>query len=674
MTTPNDTQEASKQKRKRTRKIKGAPPKNSGGSSPNSQADGARANSANPSSADTSNADPSQVVRRRRLVGPVDSQPSTAPAARPSDTSPAASSPAENAPGKATQAKSAASPPVVPPPAKGRRANRMPAQPAKPEIGDSRPAPKTSAPKKRGRRRDGRNRGQRSPDSEATNKVSPVETITADEKPVELDKKQRSRRRGAQRDGEPLGRYRMLVSVKGDTTHVSITEGRVLIEHYIGHPADAEEIDGNIYLGYVRRVHPGIDTAFLDIGTDKNAVIHRQDAYGVTTDNSNPSALLGRADADNTNNPGESTGESDSSESDKSASKDVRPDNGRSKGFRVRKESGARIEHVLKAGQPVLCQVLKKPIGHKGARLTTEVSLPGRFVVLVPNSSVIGVSRRMEARVAKRLRSTLKSSLPEGFGAIVRTAAEHVTAEEISRDVERLVAQWQQIVELSKEAKGPNLLFKEPEMALRTLREEFSSDFREVIVDDPDLHKKIRSYMETIAAPSVDRVTLYDTKVEPLPLMEKYQVTEQLRKAVDSKVWLPSGGSLIIEHTEALTVIDVNTGKNTGSSSLDETLFINNLEAAEEVARQLRLRDIGGIIVIDFVDMESKQEQEQLVLTLRTALARDKTRFSVESVSKFGVVQMTRKRVGEGLLESVTHKCENCDGLGLLLDDELLSA
>ncbi len=625
MTTPNDTQEASKQKRKRTRKVKGASPKNSGGSSPNSQA----------SNAQTSGADPSQVVRRRRLVSPTDSQPS------------------------AKQTAPAGLPPAVPPPTKSRRANRKPAQRTTPKIGDSRPAPKTNAPPKRSRRRGGRNSGRRVAGFEATNKVSPVEAITSDEKPVALDKKQRSRRRGAQRDGEPLGRYRMLVSVNGETTHVSITEGRVLIEHYVGHRGDPEEIDGNIYLGYVHKVLPGIDTAFVDIGTDKNAVIHHRDAFGLT-DNSGSSALLGRADADNTNNPRESA--------------NSETNDARSNGFRVRKESGARIEHVLRAGQPVLCQVLKKPIGHKGARLTTEVSLPGRFVVLVPNSSIIGVSRRMDARISKRLRSTLKSSLPEGFGAIARTAAEFVTVEEIRRDVDRLVVQWQQIVDLSKEAKGPNLLFKEPEMALRVLREEFSSDFRDVIVDDPDLHKKIRSYMEAIAAPSADRVALYDTKTEPLSLMEKYQITEQLRKAVDSKVWLPSGGSLIIEHTEALTVIDVNTGKNTGSSSLAQTLFINNLEAAEEVARQLRLRDIGGIIVIDFVDMASKQERDQLVLTLRTALERDKTRFSMEPVSKFGVVQMTRKRVGEGLLESVTHKCENCSGSGLLLDVGLLSA
>jgi ribonuclease E len=327
-----------------------------------------------------------------------------------------------------------------------------------------------------------------------------------------------------------------------------------------------------------------------------------------------------------------------------------------------------RIEDVLKAKQLILCQVTKNPIAHKGARLTQEVSLPGRFVVLVPNSSTYGISKRLPDDERKRLRQLLDRVKPKEHGIIVRTAARGVTTEEIERDVTRLVRQWEQISELAAKQNRPGLLYREPEMAVRFIREEFNAEYRAVVIDDRELYTDIKEYVEAVAPALADRVQYYDPSSEPLPLFEKYHVTEQVAKALDRKVWLPSGGSLIIEATEALTVIDVNTGRNVGSSSLEETVFRNNLEAAEEIARQLRLRDIGGIIVIDFIDMEIKDNRDQVIKAFRDALSRDKTRTQVFNISDLGLVEMTRKRIGEGLVESVSTRCEHCDGRGLLLD------
>jgi len=328
---------------------------------------------------------------------------------------------------------------------------------------------------------------------------------------------------------------------------------------------------------------------------------------------------------------------------------------------------------VLKSKQTILAQVTKNPIAHKGARLTQEVSLPGRFVVLVPNSTTYGISKRLSDSERKRLRSILDRTKPKQHGVIVRTAAEGITAEEIERDVRRLVQQWEEIEALSGRSQAPSLLYREPEMAFRFIREEFNKDFRGVVIDDPEMFERVRTYVESVNPALVDRITYHDPETESLPLFERHHVHEQLRKALDRKVWLPSGGSLIIEHTEALTVIDVNTGKNVGRSSLEETVFRNNLEAAEEIARQLRLRDIGGIIVIDFVDMEVKGNREAVATTLRSSLGRDKTRTQVFDISELGLVEMTRKRIGEGLLESFATACEDCRGRGRILDDDLLA-
>jgi ribonuclease E len=415
-------------------------------------------------------------------------------------------------------------------------------------------------------------------------------------------------------------------SREGRVTQIAVLEGRSLLEHYVSRPADdVSQIHGNIYLGRVQNVLPGMEAAFVDIGTPKNAVLYRGDVQY------DPEDVEERS-------------------------------------------SNMRIEQMLKAKQTIICQVTKNPIGAKGARLTQEVSLPGRFVVLIPNSSTYGISKRLSDEERKRLRSILDKVKPKQHGVIVRTAAENVTSEEIERDVLRLLKQWEQIDALAKHSQAPALLYREPDMAVRVIREEFNSEYRGVVIDDPELFEDVRDYVASISPALADRVELFDRAEEPLPLFERFHVHEQLHKALDRKVWLPSGGSLIIEHTEALTVIDVNTGKNVGTSSLEETVFRNNLEAAVEVARQLRLRDIGGIIVVDFIDMEIRENRDQVIRIFREALARDKTRTQVFDISELGLVEMTRKRIGEGLLESFTHLCPQCEGRGLVFDIDLLGS
>jgi ribonuclease E len=468
----------------------------------------------------------------------------------------------------------------------------------------------------RRRRRGGRRRG-------GQRQQQPVEAVTTDA-PVELDEETLAQRRGDSRKGRPVGRYSMVVHVQDDTTHIAILEGRALIEYYVSRPADdVTEIHGNIYLGRVQNVLPGMEAAFIDIGTPKNAVLYHGDVQ------------YDRDDFEGSGPP--------------------------------------RIEQVLKARQTILCQVTKTPMAHKGAGLTQEVSLPGRLVVLVPNSTTYGISKRLPDKERKRLRNILDKAKPAEHGVIVRTAAESVTAEEIERDVKRLLSQWDQIETLAAKAKAASLLYREPDMALRVIREEFTKDYRSVVIDDPDLFGSVNDYVSSITPALADRVEMYDIDQEKLSLFERFHVHEQLHKALDTNVWLPSGGSLVIEHTEALTVIDVNTGKNVGSSSLEDTVFDNNLEAAREVPRQLRLRDIGGIIVIDFVDMESRRNRDAVIKAFREALAQDKTRTQVFDISELGLVEMTRKRIGEGLLESFSNACPVCEGRGLEFEDDLLA-
>ena len=450
----------------------------------------------------------------------------------------------------------------------------------------------------------------------------PVEAILGGDGP-DLDDAAMEKRRGRERNGRPVGRYLMAVSVRPESTQIAVLEGRNLIEHYVSRPADdVAQIHGNIYLGRVQNVLPGMEAAFVDIGTPKNAVLYRGDVQYDSED--------------------------------------------------VEHGDRARIEEILKPKQSIICQVTKNPIAHKGARLTQEVSLPGRFVVLIPASTTYGISKRLADDERKRLRSILDRVKPPEHGVIVRTAAEGVTSEEISADVRRLLSQWERIEELATKVQAPALLYREPDMAVRVIREEFNDDYRGVVIDDEQLYDEVSDYVASISPAAADRVQHYDRAVEPLSIFERHHVHEQIHKALDRKVWLPSGGSLIIEHTEALTVIDVNTGKNVGSSSLEETVFRNNLEAAVEIAKQLRLRDIGGIIVIDFIDMEIRRNRDEVIKVFRDALARDKTRTQVFDISELGLVEMTRKRIGEGLLESFSSLCPDCEGRGLVIDQGLL--
>jgi ribonuclease E len=444
--------------------------------------------------------------------------------------------------------------------------------------------------------------------------------------PVESDPETLERRRGRERKGRPVGRYLMCVHSQPHATQIAVLEGRLLIEHYISHPQDdANQIDGNIYYGRVQNVLPGMEAAFVDIGTPKNAVLYRGDIH---------------FDADDVEGPPI--------------------------------KSSARIEQLLKVGQMIVCQVTKNPIAHKGARLTQEVSLPGRFVVFIPNSSTYGISKRLSDDERKRLRRILDDVKPANHGLIVRTAAEGASADELRRDVARLASQWERIEALAQRTKGPALLYREPDLAVRVIREEFNKEYRGVVIDDRELYEDVRDYVASISPELADRVELYDEAAEGLPIFERFHIHEQLHKAIDRKVWLPSGGSLVIERTEALTVIDVNTGKNVGTSNLEETVYRNNLEAADEIARQLRLRDIGGIIVIDFIDMEIVANRNDVVRAFRDALARDKTRTQVFDISELGLVEMTRKRISEGLVESLSTTCPMCEGRGIIFDPELL--
>jgi ribonuclease E len=432
------------------------------------------------------------------------------------------------------------------------------------------------------------------------------------------------KRRGRERNGRPIGRYLMCVQVRPTLTQVAVLEGRNLIEHYVSRPADdVSQIHGNIYLGKVQNVLPGMEAAFVDIGTPKNAVLYRGDV---------------QYDAE-----------------------DI-----------VEKSANLRIEQMLKAKQLIICQVTKNPIGAKGARLTQEVSLPGRFVVLIPNSKTYGISKRLPDDVRKRLRNILDRVKPAEHGLIVRTAAENATEHELRADMTRLLDQWNAIEAKARKANSPTLLYREPELAVRVIREEFNAEYRGVVIDDQRLFDDVKDYVGAFNPELADRVEFHDSIADGLPVFERHHIHEQLHKALDRKVWLPSGGSLIIEHTEALTVIDVNTGKNVGTTNLEETVYRNNLEAAEEVAKQLRLRDIGGIVVIDFIDMEIRENRKKVVEAFRNALARDKTRTQVFDISELGLVEMTRKRIGEGLLVNFADQCPNCEGRGVVIDHALL--
>jgi ribonuclease E len=408
----------------------------------------------------------------------------------------------------------------------------------------------------------------------------------------------------------------MLITEHGERDQIAVLEDRELVEHYITR-AGAHSLVGNIFLGRVQNVLPGMEAAFIDIGRGRNAVLY---AGEVSYDEE----IEGRP---------------------------------------------PRIEQVIRPGQAVLTQVTKDPIGGKGPRLTQEISLPGRYLVLVPNSEVFGISRRLPDEERRRLKAAVKKVRPEQHGVIVRTAAEGAGEAELAADVQRLVGEWEAIAKRAKKVKAPHVLYEEPELTVRVVRDLFTDEeFKEMVTDSQRVHELVTGYLRDVAPDLAERVNLYDGK---LPLLEHHHVTEQIHKALERKVWLPSGGYIIIERTEAMTVIDVNTGKHVGKHNLEETVVKTNLEAAEEIARQLRLRDIGGIIIIDFIDMLLEQNKDHVIDTMRQALARDKTRSQVFSISPLGILEVTRKRVSAGLLESFSETCPTCGGRGILLTHEI---
>jgi ribonuclease E len=403
----------------------------------------------------------------------------------------------------------------------------------------------------------------------------------------------------------------MVVRQHGDRTQIAVLEDGVLVEHYVTRGASGSMV-GNVYLGRVQNVLPSMEAAFVDIGRGRNAVLYAGEV------NWDAAGLEGQP---------------------------------------------KRIEFALKSGDPVLVQVTKDPVGQKGARLTSQISLPGRFLVFVPDGSMTGISRKLPDNERSRLKKVLKRVMPEDAGVIVRTAAEGAPDEALEADVERLKAQWADISAAATAANPPELLYSEPDLAIKVVRDIFNEDVTSLIVSGDSAWTSLSAYIGSIAPDLADRLRHW---VEPKDVFAAYRVDEQLMKALDRKVHLPSGGSLVIDRTEAMTVVDVNTGKFTGQGgNLEQTVTRNNLEAAEEIVRQLRLRDIGGIIVVDFIDMVLESNRDLVLRRLVECLGRDRTKHQVAEVTSLGLVQMTRKRIGSGLIESFSTTCEACAGRGI---------
>jgi ribonuclease E len=403
----------------------------------------------------------------------------------------------------------------------------------------------------------------------------------------------------------------MLVRQTGDTTQIAVLEDDILVEHYVTR-ASATSYAGNVYLGRVQNVLPSMEAAFVDIGKGRNAVLYAGEV------NYDASALEGRA---------------------------------------------PRIEQALKSGQQITVQVTKDPMGHKGARLTSQISLPGRYMVYVPEQSMTGISRKLPDTERSRLKTLLKTLKPEGAGVIIRTAAEGASEEDLTADLRRLQAQWEVIEKKAKKESAPALLHGEPDLVIRVVRDNFNEDFAKLIVEGDEDYDLIEGYLSTLAPDLLPRLQRHAGSKR---LFDAYRVDEQIAKALDRKVSLPSGGSLVIDRTEAMTVVDVNTGKFTGKGgNLEETVTKNNLEAAEEIVRQLRLRDIGGIIVVDFIDMILESNRELVARRLKECLGRDRTKHQVAELTSLGLLQMTRKRISQGLFEAFTEQCQECNGRGV---------
>jgi len=432
------------------------------------------------------------------------------------------------------------------------------------------------------------------------------------------DGREAGRRRAVVTEAEFLARREsvdrvMIVRSKNGRVQIAVLEDNVLVEHYVARNQDASLI-GNVYLGRVQNVLPSMEAAFVDIGRGRNAVLYSGEVDW---------------DAVETGN------------------------------------QPRRIELALKSGDKVLVQVTKDPVGHKGARLTSQISLPGRYLVYVPGGAMNGISRKLPDTERSRLKKILKEVLPESSGVIVRTAAEGATEEQLTRDVQRLTAQWEHISTQSESGSAPSLLHSEPDLLVKIVRDVFNEDFSKMLIQGEDAHHTISSYLTGVAPDLLERIEKYEDEQDPF---DAFRVTEQIEKALDRKVWLPSGGSLVIDRTEAMTVVDVNTGKFVGSGgNLEETVTKNNLEAAEEIVRQLRLRDIGGIIVVDFIDMVLESNRDLVLRRLVECLSRDRTKHQVAEVTSLGLVQMTRKKLGLGLLETFSEPCEVCAGRGVVV-------
>ncbi len=406
------------------------------------------------------------------------------------------------------------------------------------------------------------------------------------------------------------------VGKPNDRTQVAVLEDSILVEHYVTRQS-ASTMVGNVYLGKVQNVLPSMEAAFVDVGRGRNAVLYAGEVNWDTT------GLEGRARS---------------------------------------------IEQALKSGDTVLVQVTKDPVGHKGARLTSHVALSGRHLVYVPNGHASGISRKLSDVERRRLRDALKNLVPDGAGVIVRTAAEGAAEDDLARDVKRLQAQWDDIQAKAADGGAPVLLYSEPDLVIRVVRDLFNEDFRELVIQGSDAYEEVEAYLSHVSPDLVSRMRRHTGTGD---LFSEYRVDEQILKGLDRKVYLPSGGHLVIDRTEAMTVIDVNTGKYTGAGgNLEETVTRNNLEAAEEIVRQLRLRDLGGIIVIDFIDMVLESNRDLVLRRLTECLGRDRTKHQVTEITSLGLVQMTRKRIGQGLLEAFSEVCDHCKGRGVIIHTE----
>jgi ribonuclease E len=456
-------------------------------------------------------------------------------------------------------------------------------------------------------------------------KAKPKSDSDSDKGSVRIEAKRQRRREGREAgrrrppvltESEFLARREaveriMVVRQVEDRTQIAVLEDGVLVEHHVTREEHGSMV-GNVFLGRVQNVLPSMEAAFVDIGRGRNAVLY-----------------AGEVNWD-------------------AAGLDGQP---------------KRIEFALKSGDPVLVQVTKDPVGQKGARLTSQISLPGRYLVYVPDGSMTGISRKLPDTERSRLKSTLKRVVPENAGVIVRTAAEGASEEELARDVERLSVQWEEVQEKAKTASPPSLLYGEPDMTVRVIRDIFNEDFKKVVISGSDAWQVVDDYVASVAPDLRDRLEKWTGSKD---VWTEFRVDEQLAKALDRKVYLPSGGSLVIDRTEAMTVVDVNTGRFTGQGgNLEETVTANNLEAAEEIVRQLRLRDIGGIIVVDFIDMVLESNRDQVLRRLLECLGRDRTKHQVAEVTSLGLVQMTRKRIGQGLIEVFSTTCDHCNGRGI---------